>query len=115
MVHNCLCQARDLRYNEVLPGRLLQVRIPGSDTSIDAISFYQFVWRSKQTVSQNKEQRHAALQKLHQTISPLPQRKQFHCSRGFQTCLSEQIASMLAPAQPRLVGWGTAGLRTFNE
>ena len=87
MVHNCLCQAKDLRYNEVLPGRLLQVRVPGSDTSIDAISFYQFVWRSKQTVSQNKEQRHAALQKLHQTISSLPQRNSFIVAGGFNMSL----------------------------
>ena len=74
MVHNSLCQAKDIRFNEVLPGRLLHVRVPGDSFSTDAISFYQFVWRSKQTLTQNQEQRKTALDKLSKTIASLPQR-----------------------------------------
>ena len=44
MVHSSLCQAKDIRFNEVLPGRLLHVRVPGASFSLDVLSFYQFVW-----------------------------------------------------------------------
>ena len=43
MVHQSLCQAKDLRFNEVMPGRLLHVRIPGAETSMDVLSFYQIL------------------------------------------------------------------------
>ena len=74
MVHSSLCQAKDIRFNEVLPGRLLHVRVPGASFSMDVISFYQYVWRSKQTLTQNQEQRKSALDSLSKTVSSLPQR-----------------------------------------
>ena len=74
MVHSSLCQAKDIRFNEVLPGRLLHVRVPGASFSMDVIAFYQYVWRSKQTLTQNQEQRKSALDSLSKTVSSLPQR-----------------------------------------
>ena len=74
MVHHSLCPPKDLRLNEVLPGRLLHVRIPGTETSLDVFSYYQCVWRSQETVNSNKEMRHATLNKLSQSLSALPQR-----------------------------------------
>ena len=72
MVHSSLCKAKDVRFNEILPGRLLHVRIPGESFSLDIVSFYQFVWKSKQTLTQNQEERKDALAKLSQTIASSP-------------------------------------------
>ena len=87
MVHGSLCKAKDIRFNEILPGRLLHVRIPGEKFSLDVISFYQFVWRSKQTLTQNQEQRKDALAKLSQTIAMLPQRNSLLIAGDFNTSL----------------------------
>ena len=87
MVHGSLCKAKDIRLNEILPGRLLHVRIPGESFSLDVISFYQFVWRSKQTLTQNQEQRKDALSKLSQTIATLPQRNSLLIAGDFNTSL----------------------------
>ena len=87
MVHSSLCKAKDIRFNEILPGRLLHVRIPGEKFSLDVISFYQFVWRSKQTLTQSQEQRQDALAKLSQTIAMLPQRNSLLIAGDFNTSL----------------------------
>ena len=87
MVHGSLCKAKDIRFNEIMPGRLLHVRIPGESFSLDIISFYQFVWRSKQTLTQNQEQRKDALAKLSQTIAQLPQRNTLLVAGDFNTSL----------------------------
>ena len=87
MVHSSLCKAKDIRFNEIMPGRLLHVRIPGESFSLDIISFYQFVWRSKQTLTQNQEQRKEALAKLSQTIAQLPQRNTLLVAGDFNTSL----------------------------
>ena len=87
MVHGSLCKAKDIRFNEVLPGRLLHVRIPGESFSLDVLSFYQYVWRSRQTLTQNQEQRKDALAKLSQTIAQLPQRNTLLVAGDFNTSL----------------------------
>ena len=87
MVHNSLCKAKDIRFNEILPGRVLHVRIPGEQFSMDVISFYQFVWRSKQTLTKNQEQRKAALDRLSQAVACLPQRNSLIVAGDFNTSL----------------------------
>ena len=87
MVHGSLCKAKDIRFNEILPGRLLHVRIPGESFSLDVLSFYQYVWRSRQTLTQNQEQRKDALAKLSQTIAQLPQRNTLLVAGDFNTSL----------------------------
>ena len=87
MVHGSLCKAKDIRFNEILPGRLLHVRIPGESFSLDIVSFYQFVWRSRQTLTQNQEQRKDALAKLSHTIAQLPQRNTLLVAGDFNTSL----------------------------
>ena len=84
MVHDSLCRAKNIRFNEVLPGRLLHVRVPGASFSIDAVSFSQYVWRSKQTVTQSQEQRRAAMYSLQQTVGALPQRNTLIIAGGFK-------------------------------
>ena len=108
MVHQSLCQAKDLRFKEVVPGRLLHVRIPGAGTSLDALSSYQYVWRSKETVSHNKEQRQAALQKLNQALCSLPQTN---------TLLTAGDLNMPLRTDRKHVGPGTVSLslRTGEE
>ena len=63
------------------------MRIPGEKFSLDVISFYQFVWRSKQTLTQNQEQRKDALAKLSQTIAMLPQRNSLLIAVDLNTSL----------------------------
>ena len=87
MVHSSLCQAKDIRFNEVLPGRLLHVRVPGASFSMDVISFYQYVWRSRQTLTQNQEQRKSALDSLSKTVSSLPQRNTLIVAGDFNMSL----------------------------
>ena len=53
-----LCQAQSIRYTEVMPGRILHVRIPGERFSLHVISVYQFVWCSSTTA-----ERRAVLQR----------------------------------------------------
>ena len=64
MVHSTLCKQQEIRFNEILPGRLLHVRIPGKSFSLDAISCYQYVWRSKENLQSNKDNRSSLLRKL---------------------------------------------------
>ena len=87
MVHSSLCQANHIRFNEVLPGRLLHVRVPGASFSMDVISFYQYVWRSKQTLTQNQEQRKSALDSLSKTVISLPQRNTLIIAGDFNMSL----------------------------
>eukprot|EP00439_Symbiodinium_sp_Y106_P055449 s2689_g7.t1 len=60
MVHSTLCKQQEIRFNEILPGRVLHVRIPGKSFSMDAISCYQYVWRSKENLQSNKDNRNLA-------------------------------------------------------
>ena len=64
LVKKALCNARSIRYTEVMPGRILHVRIPGERFSLDVVSVYQFVWRSNTTSEANKSQRQGLLNEL---------------------------------------------------
>ena len=37
MVHDSLCRARDIRFNEILPERLMHLRVPGASFPIDVL------------------------------------------------------------------------------
>ena len=74
MVHSTLCKQQEIRFNEILPGRVLHVRIPGKSFSLDAISCYQYVWRSKENLQSNKDNRSSLLRKLGSSIRGMPQR-----------------------------------------
>ena len=87
IVHDSLCQAKDIRFYEVMPGRLLHLRVPGASFSLDVLSFYQFAWRSKQTLTQNQEQRRAALDSLSKTVGSLPQRNTLIVAGDFNMSL----------------------------
>ena len=74
MVHSTLCKQQEIRFNEIMPGRVLHVRIPGKSLSLDAISCYQYVWRSKENLQSNKDNRSSLLRKLGSSIRGMPQR-----------------------------------------
>ena len=74
MVHSTICKQQEIRFNEILPGRVLHVRIPGKSFSLDAISCYQYVWRSKENLQSNKDNRSSLLRKLGSSIRGMPQR-----------------------------------------
>ena len=74
MVHSTLCKQQEIRFNEILPGRVLHVRIPGKSFSLDAISCYRYVWRSKENLQSNKDNRSSLLRKLGSSIRGMPQR-----------------------------------------
>ena len=114
MVHNSLCKAKDIRFNEILPGRLLHVRIPGEQFSIDVFSIYQFVWRSKQTLTQNQEQRKAALTKLSQTVASLPQRNSLLVAGVFNTSLKPD-KKFVGPCTIRVSRLGQRGTKDLHR
>ena len=74
MVHANLCKPQQLKFKEVIPGRILHVRVPGNGHSLDVLSCYQHVWRSKETFVANKESRRLLLAKLNTSIKGLPSR-----------------------------------------
>ena len=43
LVSKALCQAHDLSWNEVVPGRLMHIRIHGRDKDLDFINIYQHI------------------------------------------------------------------------
>ena len=57
MAHNSLCRSKQLKFNEIVPARILHVRIPGQDIPLDVISCYQHVWRAGEADTAKKESR----------------------------------------------------------
>ena len=114
MVHSSLCQAKDIRFNEVLPGRLLHVRVPGASFSLDVLSVYQFVWRSKQTLTQNQDQRRSALDSLSKTVSSLPQRNTLIVAGDFNTSLRTD-REFVGPCTIGISKLGQRGAKDFHR
>ena len=72
MIRSDLARGTDLRYNVVVPGRVLHVRVKGKHTDMDLISCYQYVWRSGSTLHENQTHRASLLSSLHQYAKGLP-------------------------------------------
>ena len=87
MVHTSLCKHQRLKFNEVIPGRILHVRVPGEGHCLDVLSCYQHVWRSKDTLTANKESRSLFLAKLNSSIKGLPLRNTLLILGDFNMCL----------------------------
>ena len=87
MVHSSLCRQQAIRFSEVLPGRALQVRVPGEDTSLDIFCCYQYVWRSKETLDTNKTPRKQFLAPLSNSLRAIPQRNTLLVLRDFNMSL----------------------------
>ena len=61
LVKKTLCKAQSIRHTEVVPGRILHVRVPGADVSLDVISVHQFVRRSSIMTEAKKSRRQKLL------------------------------------------------------
>ena len=77
MIHSSLCRQQALRFNEVVPGRALQVRVPRKDYALDIFSCYQYVWRSKETLANNKLLRKQFLNSFSNSLRAIPHRNTF--------------------------------------
>ena len=53
---NPACANQRLKFNEVIPGRILHVRVTGEDHCLDVLSCYKHVWRSKDTLTEKRNQ-----------------------------------------------------------
>ena len=91
MVHSTLCKQQEIRFNEIMPGRVLHVRIPGKSLSLDAISCYQYVWRSKENLQSNKDNRSSLLRKLGSSIRGMPQRNMLLVMGDFNMSLRSDM------------------------
>ena len=87
LVRKSLCRASSLRYNEVLPGRVLHARIPGEQVSLDVVSVYQHVWRSTLTTEANQQHRKGVLSSLQSLLSHLPSRNTLLVAGDFNSSL----------------------------
>ena len=97
-----------------LPGRLLHVRVPGASFSLDVLSFYQFVWRSKQTLTQNQDQRRSALDSPSETVSSLPQRNTLIVAGDFNTSLRTD-RKFVGPCTIGVSKLGQRGAKDFHR
>ena len=68
MAHNSLCLAKEIPFNEIVPGRILHVRILGKNVALDVMSCYQCVWCSKETLAANEESRSSILNALGKSL-----------------------------------------------
>ena len=117
MVHSSLCKSQQLKFNEVIPGRILHVRVPGEDCSLDVLSCYQHVWRSKDTLTANKESRSLFLAKLNTSIKGLPLRNTLLILGDFNMSLRTDMRHVgpCATQSCRLGHRGSQGLQRMLE
>ena len=74
LVRRALAPASLIRFHEVVPGRLLHVRIPLAHNSLDVVCVYQHVWRGTQSSLENTQTRADLLHKLRNCLHALPKR-----------------------------------------
>lgn len=84
MVAKTLCAGTDLRWNEVLPGRILHVRIMNSTRNIDVLGCYQHVYRQDSAQLHRREQ---FWQCLESHLQLLPSRNTVAVLGDFNCCL----------------------------
>ena len=82
MVSTRLAKNSDIQFNHVWAGRLLHVRIPAGNTSIDLINAYQFSANDK---SETLTRRQHYLQRLQRCLAGLPRRHSLIMSGDLNT------------------------------
>ena len=87
MISKRLCQAHDISYSGVLPGRLLHVRAKLTGNSIDILNVYQQPWRTTWMQDQNMEAREIVWHQLHESLTNLPFRNQLVLGGDFNASL----------------------------
>ena len=91
MIHKSLCTLSDLRSNEIIKGRLHQVRLPWQNSHIQVITGYQHVWQSQITKSENIEQRREWSEQLSKSLSRLPQRDRVLVCADFNSVAKREL------------------------
>ena len=114
MVHTTLCRQHALRFNEVLPGRLLQVRVPGDHFSLDIVCCYQHVWRAKETLETNRSLRSTLIRSLRQTIQHVPQRNSLLITGDFNMSLKTDMRHV-GPCVPNTCRLGHRGSKELQQ
>ena len=84
-VHRRLASADSLSYRVHAQGRVLHVRIPTKNNSIDAICVYQQVWRGSCNTEKNVQNRQKIWQAVRQAIATVPLRNDFIMGGDFNT------------------------------
>ena len=89
MVARTLCTEHDISWNDVVPGRVLHVRIHGHSNSIDILNVYQYVG-----VSANEEKRQLLWDALQTTIHKFPKRNILILGGDFNSSLQQRSRSV---------------------
>ena len=84
MISKSICKMDDISWKEVVPGRVLHVRIFGGTRSIDIINVYQHVHGPHRLLD-----RQVVWDELHQLIATLPKRNTWMLCGDFNTSLQK--------------------------
>ena len=82
--------------------------------SLDAISCYQYVWRSKENLQSNKDNRSSLLRKLGSSIRGMPQRNTLLVMGDFNMSLRSDV-KYVGPSTVPSCRLGTRGPRNFTS
>ena len=92
MVSRKICSQHELAWNEIVPGRLVHMRIHGSSRHIDLISVYQHIFHSSRL-----DQRQEIWTKLSELLGQLSQRHNLIMLGDFNTSLTRQSDAVGVP------------------
>ena len=84
LIAKTLCGPDDSAWDEIIPGRLLHVRVFGQSRTLDILNVYQFVHRHS-----TLRDRQLLWDKLHATCSTLPKRNTWFLMGDFNTSLQK--------------------------
>lgn len=98
----------EIRFQELVPGRLLHVRIPlgnnNQRTHLDIINFYQWAW-DNDVRKQRLEKRQLVWQRLERLLTGLP-RRNVRCIAGDFNCTLQPDGVQVGPGTYRASGRG---------
>ena len=87
LVRRALAPASLIRFHEVLPGRILHVRIPLARNCLVVVCVYQQVWRGTLSSVENAQARSSLLFALRNCLHALPKRNLLMVAGGFNMSL----------------------------
>ena len=87
MISTKIAAPEHVSYSEIIPARILHVRIKQDKHSLDYVTVYQHPWRNNLTPAENLEKRKQIWDGLHECLSRLPFRNQVLVSGDFNASL----------------------------
>ena len=84
LISKKFCAMKDISWTEVIPGRILHVRIHGRQRAIDVLNVYQHVH-----AAHTMTERHQLWLQLHECLSSLPKRNGLLMMGDFNTSLQK--------------------------